>query len=69
MNNLTNIKFKDGDEDEADDIYTSRIVIDVAENGWLVSVEDEEGEEIRHVYQFDSKEEMLKLLQESLGAE
>lgn len=68
MSNLTNIKFKDGDEDGSETEAAENISIETVANGWIVKVVDGEGDEYTEVYNFESSSNLITAIKEALGA-
>ena len=67
MQSVTNLKFKDGEEEEGVFVASS-ISIEAVSNGWILKVSDEDEEETTEVYSFEQAPEMLTAIKEALGA-
>ena len=65
MNLVTNLKDKDGGDEE---IMTSFVTVEVVNNGWILKVMDEDDEEYISVYSFDQKDDLIRELAVALGA-
>lgn len=64
--NVTNLEFKDGDDDDDFDNVTGGVNIEPVDNGWIVNVINDEGD-IRKVYEYKNGALMMKFLTEVLG--
>lgn len=60
------VKEKDGDDDNTE-MFTDSLLIERAENGWMLSTEDEEENKTYHVYQMKDGKEMIKVIADCLG--
>ena len=65
MNLVTNLKDKDGGDEET---ITTYATIEVVANGWILKVTDENEEEYTEVYTFDKSKDLLDAIQIALGA-
>lgn len=61
----TVVKFKDGDDDDIE-VTLESVSIDVVDNGYSVCYTYDD-DEVREVFQYKDRKEMLKSLGEKLG--
>jgi hypothetical protein len=65
--NLTNIKFKDGDDD-GEEFAMSNVNIETVTNGWILRVTDSDDEETTEVFSFSDSDGLMEAIQTALGA-
>lgn len=68
MSTVTSLDFKEKDTDDNEPTLTSELRIEVVENGWLVTITNEDEEEVQHVFEFPNGAQMIAHITEALGA-
>jgi hypothetical protein len=63
MNNVTNLKHKDGDDFTTE---TEFATIEIADNGYVIHLTTDESE-YKYVFSYDNRKEMMKFLGGVLG--
>jgi hypothetical protein len=66
MGNVTNLKFKDEDGG-GDDYSLENVSIDMVDNGYLVTFTYDDGDELKEVYSYKDRKEMMKSIEYKLG--
>lgn len=66
MSKVTNLKFKEKDGDD-NYVCMTEITIRVAENGYVVTMLDDDDEEIVYVVPYKDKQEVIDLVKGNLG--
>jgi hypothetical protein len=66
MGNLTNLKFKDGDDDGGD-FSLEFVNIEMVGNGYLVTFSYDDGDEEKEVYDYKDRKSMMKSIEQKLG--
>lgn len=66
MSKITNLKFKD--EDGSDDDYSlENVSIDMVDNGYVVTFTYDDGDEVKEVYGYKDRKDMMKSIEHKLG--
>ena len=66
MSKVTNLQFKDGDDDDGD-FSLENVSIDMVDNGYVVTFSYDDGDEVKEVYGYKDRKDMMKSIEHKLG--